>query len=138
MFEHCLYFNTAALARQLEKEWAVAFQPFGLAPPQAFLLRAVLDQEGLSASQLARQMAIAKPTATRALDGLAEKGLIERRSSLRDAREVSVYPTQEARAIQTALNRASGKVTQRLKKVLGEGGFDEAVTTVRDVREALE
>ena len=78
MFEHCLYFNTAALARMLEKAWAEAFRPFDLAPPQAFMLRAVLDHPGRSPSELAQIMVIAKPTATRCLDGLCAKGLVER------------------------------------------------------------
>ena len=39
MFDHCLYFNTTALARLLEKEWTAAFAGFDLTPPQAFLLR---------------------------------------------------------------------------------------------------
>ena len=87
MFDHCLYFNTTALARQLEREWAKAFEPFGLTPPQAFMLRAILDQPGLMQSEIARTLTIARPTATRALDGLMAKGLIERRSSARDGRE---------------------------------------------------
>ena len=48
MFDHCLYFNTTALARLLEKEWSAAFASFELTPPQAFMLRLVLDQPGLS------------------------------------------------------------------------------------------
>ena len=137
MFEHCLYFNTTALARQLEKEWTAAFEPFGLTPPQAFLLRAVLDRPGQSPSELARAMAIAKPTATRSLDGLAAKGLIERSPSGRDGRESAIDPTPDARAMHTALNRASGAVTQRLKRVLGDAGFTQTVSQVREVRAAL-
>ena len=45
MFDHCLYFNTTALARVLERQWAEAFKPFDLTPPQAFLLRAVLEYQ---------------------------------------------------------------------------------------------
>jgi MarR family transcriptional regulator, temperature-dependent positive regulator of motility len=138
VFEHCLYFNTAALARQLEKAWTQAFQPFGLAAPQAFLLRAVLAQPGLSPSELARLMVIAKPTVTRTLDGLLAKGLIERGPSGRDGRESVIHPTETARAIQAALNKASGSVTERMKRLLGVEGFTSAVSRVRDVRSALD
>ena len=138
MFEHCLYFNTAALARQLEKAWTQAFQPFGLTAPQAFLLRAVLAQPGLSPSELARLMVIAKPTVTRSLDGLLAKGLIERGPSNRDGRESLIDPTESARAIQEALNKASGMVTERMKRLLGTEGFASAVSSVRDVRTTLD
>ena len=69
MFDQCLYFNTTALARQLEREWTRAFAPFELTPPQAFMLRTILDQPGLLQRELAASMVISRPTATRTLDG---------------------------------------------------------------------
>ena len=69
MFDQCLYFNTTALARVLEREWTKAFKPFGLTPSQAFMLRAILDKPGLLQSELAAGLAISRPTATRSLDG---------------------------------------------------------------------
>jgi DNA-binding MarR family transcriptional regulator len=137
MFEECLYFNTVALARRLEREWAVAFKPFGLSPSQAFLLRTILNKPGLLQRELADSLAISRPTATRVLDGLAAKELIERRDSGRDGREYAIYPTRNASTLQASLNEASGKVTKRLKKQLNEDVFSEAVTTVRWVRSAL-
>ena len=38
MFDHCLYFNTTALARLVDKEWTQAFKPFGVTPSQGFML----------------------------------------------------------------------------------------------------
>ncbi|MFT4193519.1 MarR family winged helix-turn-helix transcriptional regulator [Ottowia sp.] len=137
MFDHCLYFNTSALARRLEREWAEAFRPFGLAPPQGFVLRAVLQRPGILPSELADELAISRPTATRALDGLAAKGLVTRQAAEQDTRQVAVYPTADALAIGAALNEASGKVTRRLKKMLGEPVFDTLVKDVRGVRSAL-
>jgi DNA-binding MarR family transcriptional regulator len=138
MFEECLYFNTVALARRLEREWAVAFKTFGLSPSQAFLLRAILASPGLLQRELADSLAISRPTATRVLDGLAAKDLIERRDSERDGREYAIYPTRKAITLQTPLNEASGKVTKRMKKLLNEDAFAEAVSKMRSVRSALE
>jgi DNA-binding MarR family transcriptional regulator len=58
MFEHCHHFNTTALARVLEKQWAIAFKPFDLTPRQALMLRVVLDQPGLSPGEVAKAMAM--------------------------------------------------------------------------------
>jgi len=138
MFDHCLYFNTTALARQLEREWSLAFKPFDLTPPQAFLLRAVLDRPGLAQRELAAALVISRPTATRALDGLAAKRLIERRPSSEDGREQFIHPTAAAVALHAGLNEASGRVTRRLKKLLGEDRFMETVNKVRGVRSALD
>lgn len=137
MFEHCMYFNTSALARRLEREWAVAFKPFALAPPQAFVLRAVLAQPGASLFELADTLAISRPTATRALDGLASKGLITRLSSDRDARQIAVHPTPSALSMAAGLNDASARVTKKLKRLLGDQAFDGLVREIRGVRSAL-
>jgi MarR family transcriptional regulator, temperature-dependent positive regulator of motility len=137
MFDHCLYFNTTALARRLEREWAAAFEPFDLSPPQGFLLRAILATPGVPQRELAATLAIARPTATRALDQLSEKGFVKRKMSAGDGREVFIFPTDKASAIHARLNEASGRVTQRLKRFLGEEVFEETVDKVRGVRSAL-
>ena len=137
MFDHCLYFNTTALARQLENEWARAFAPFDLTPPQAFMLRAILDQPGLRQYEIASAMTISRPTATRALDGLKAKGLIERQSTESDGREQAVFPTAAAIAMHASLNEASAKVGKRLKKLLGADVFADTVSKISGVRSAL-
>jgi DNA-binding MarR family transcriptional regulator len=138
MFDECLYFNTVALARRLEREWTIAFKPFGLSPSQAFLLRTILNRPGLLQRELADALAISRPTATRVLDGLANKGLIERRDSERDGREYAIHPTRKAAALLSPLNEASAKVTKRLKKQLSEEVFANTVSRMRGVRAALE
>ena len=137
MFDQCLYFNTTALARVLEREWTKAFKPFGLTPSQGFMLRLVLDQPGLLQGELARQMVIQRPTATRALDGLQKLGLVERHGTANDARGLAIFPTSEARAMQQPLNAASGEVTRRLKKELGMDEFSDVVAKVKHTRAAL-
>jgi MarR family transcriptional regulator, temperature-dependent positive regulator of motility len=137
MFDHCLYFNTSALARRLEREWTDAFEPFDLTPPQGFMLRAVIDRPGIVQRDLSEQLFIARPTATRALDGLEAKAYIARRPTERDGRQVAIFPTAKALEIQAALNDASGAVTARLKTLLGNTEFRDAVARIRGVRSAL-
>jgi DNA-binding MarR family transcriptional regulator len=137
MFDHCLYFNTSALARRLEREWTVAFAPFGLTAPQAFMLRAVLERPGMLQSELSKELSIARATATRALDGLEAKKLIVRSSTASDGREVSIRPTAAAIQLKVALTDASGAVTARMKAALGSAEFANTVTKIRGVRSAL-
>jgi DNA-binding MarR family transcriptional regulator len=138
MFDHCLYFNTTALARALEREWAAAYRDFGLTPPQGFMLRAALAEPGMLQSELAQTLSISRSTATRTLDGLQRLGLIERRATGQDGRELAIHPTAEARKIGAALNRASGKVTARLKAELGERVFEKTVESIKAVKSRLE
>lgn len=138
MFDHCLYFNTTALARSLEREWTLAFKPFGLTPSQAFMLRVVLARPGLLQSELAQALSISRSTATRTLDGLQRLGFLERKATDRDGRESAIEPTATAFAIHEGLNLASGEVTRRLKKAMSATQFDDTVTKVRKARDVLE
>ena len=137
MFEQCLYFNTTSLARQLEREWTSAFKSFGLTPSQAFMLRVVLDKAPLLQSELALEMNISRPTATRGLDGLEKFGLIKRLASEKDGREQEIHPTKKAVEMKDAINAASGAVTKRLKKMLGTNHFEDVVGQLRGISSAL-
>ena len=137
MFDHCLYFNTTALARVLEREWSRAFKPFGLTPSQAFMLRVVLEKPALLQGELAKELAIARPTATRTLDGLQKLNLVERRATHTDGRAQAIHPTPSAIALRDSLHAASAVVTERLKNALGAAHFDDTVTRTRQIRGAL-
>ncbi len=137
MFDHCLYFNTTALARLVDKEWTIAFKPFGVTPSQGFMLRLVLKKPGLLQHQIADELTISRPTATRLLDGLQALKLVERRSIASDGRHWAVYPTAEAEAMHAGINKASGEVTRRIQQNIGKENFDETVTRVRSVSNAL-
>ncbi|MBX9870136.1 MAG: MarR family transcriptional regulator [Burkholderiaceae bacterium] len=137
MFEQCLYFNTTSLARKLEREWTVAFKPFGLTPPQAFMLRVILQKPASLQSELAKEMNISRSTATRTLDGLQKLDYIKRSSSDKDGRESEIHPTTKALKIRDEVNQASTDVTKRLKKLLGNEIFERTVGDVRAVCEAV-
>jgi DNA-binding MarR family transcriptional regulator len=137
MFEQCLYFNTTSLARKLEREWMLAFKPFGLTPSQAFMLRVILEKPQSYQNALAKEMNITKPTASRGLDGLEKLGLIERLPSVDDAREMEIYPTKKAKALRDGLNIASGEVTKKFKKLLGVNEFLDVVGKLRGISEVL-
>jgi DNA-binding MarR family transcriptional regulator len=138
MFDHCLYFNTTALARLAERLWADAFRPFDLTPSQAFLLRLILERSGLLQRELAEALNISPPTATRLLHGLEAKRLIERRASPTDGRESRIYPTRAAKEMKASLNAASGEVTRRVKQIIGRDLFDDMVSKLRNIRANLE
>ena len=137
MFEQCLYFNTTSLARKLEREWAQAFEEFGLTPSQAFLLRVVLEKNGALQSELAHEMNISRSTATRTLDQLEKLHYVERQQSANDGRETVIAPTIRAKQIWAELNEASGAVTKRMKRTLGDRAFKDVVATVKAASETI-
>ena len=137
MFEQCLYFNTTSLARQLDREWSAAFKPFGLTPSQAFILRVVLEKPDSFQNQWAQEMNITKPTASRVLDGLERLGLIDRRQSDSDGREIQIVPTRKAKRMKEGIHGASAEVTKRFKKSMGANEFDDVVSKLRGISASL-
>jgi DNA-binding MarR family transcriptional regulator len=137
MFEHCIYFNTAALARVLERKWSEAFAPLGLTAPQAFTLRMVLAQPGSLQYQLADQLGIARSTLTRLLDSLESKLLLTREASVGDGREVAIYPTPAAKKLQSELEQRAKEVTQTIKPNVGKEVFEVTVKNLRKIRTIL-
>lgn len=137
MFDHCLYFNSAALARLVEREWATVYAPFGLTPAQGFVLRVVLASPGCLSSRVADILGIARPTATRLIDSLCDKQLVERRQGKSDGREWYVYPTGAGKALDKPINSASSEIARALRAKLGSELFESAVTSMRGARKAL-
>lgn len=100
MFDRCLYFNVNALARVVNKKWAEAFEQCNLSPAYGYMLRVVLSNPGISQKQPAEELRLEKSTITRFIDALQKKGFVVRRTgSTEDARESSIYATEQATAI---------------------------------------
>ncbi|AMM15783.1 MarR family transcriptional regulator [Burkholderia sp. PAMC 28687] len=137
MFDHCLYFNSAALARLVEREWTAVYAEFSLTPPQGFVLRVVLATPDCLSSQVADILGIARPTATRLIDSLCEKQLVERSQAKTDGREWTVSVTAAGRALDRPINNASARIARTLRGKIGPELFESAVTSMHEVRKAL-
>lgn len=137
MFEHCLYFNTTSLARQLEREWSRAFKPFGLTPSQAFMLRVILDKRSIAGTDLASELNITKATCSRTLDGLIELGYVKKIQANNDGRIFELHPTSKSQSIWNDLNQASGEVTKKIKRIIGSDQFDTTVMSLRGISSSI-
>jgi len=137
MFDHCLYFNTTSLARQLEREWTKAFKPFGVTPSQAFMLRAILQKKSITYTELAHHLNISKATCSRTVDGLIKLGFVSRVSTGDDGRSFVLEPLESATALHTELDAASAGVTSSLKELIGPDEFAQTVTRLKGIKETI-
>lgn len=80
-------------ASSLERDRGLTLSQYGLLQPLA------ASNDGARVSDLAAQAGIAPPTATRILDALERRGIIERRRSADDRRGVSVTLTDFGREV---------------------------------------
>lgn len=72
---------------------------FGLTGPQMLLIKIIINENGVSSSQLASIANLSHPTVTSILDRLAQKGYVTREKDESDRRKVIVYATQKSQDI---------------------------------------
>ncbi len=137
MFEKCIYFNTNALARQINKIWDDAFKPLGLSPSHAYVLRLVLDQPGISMKQIAEELELAPSTVTRFVDSLINKKLLNRLSDGDDKRGTKILPTPQAKKIHKKLEKTGEQLYSRLNDLIGKKSFSGLVSDMRGIRNKL-
>ncbi len=75
----------------------------GLTHTQFFLLIALYEGEGLSVGELARKIAVDKPTMTGLLDRMERDGFVRRQKDPKDRRAFRVYLTERAKALKEEL-----------------------------------
>ena len=134
MFERCLYFNVNALARRVNTIWDVAFAEFDLSPSHAYLLRLLLEQPGLTQTQISKELKLEKSTVTRFVTVLENKKLVTREKL---GREVLAYPTVKARALQEQLNIKGDELYQKMIDSLGKNKMTELVGDLRKTGDKL-
>lgn len=113
--------------------------PDRLTMPQLRCLQALAAEGGAALTTgLARRLQVAVPTMTRMLDGLAERGLIERQPDPTSRRQVRIILTDDGRAL---LARYEAIISARLRRLiarLDRGQQERLLQAVADVASALE
>lgn len=84
--------STDLHSRQLAME-------YGVTVPQILCLQAVVEEDGISAGELARRVNLSQSTCVGILDRMESKGLVTRERSRRDRRVVQVMATEAGRAL---------------------------------------
>jgi DNA-binding MarR family transcriptional regulator len=117
--------TVARLGRQVELALAV----IDLTTAQYRTLTQLGDGAEASSS-LAAKLAVSRPTVTAVVEGLAERGLVDRRHSQADRRRVSVNLTDSGRAM---LARADEVVSTKLAEVLAAVNPGQAAAAVNGI-----
>lgn len=137
MFEKCLYFNSQALARTVNRIWGKAYAKYDLSPPHAFLLRLVLNKPRLRPKEISKELGIDKSTVTRFIDSLVKRGFLIRRQASSDGREQRIHPTKKAQEIHEELDATGRKLTDSAREVIGEKMLETVVRDMRKVKETF-
>jgi len=137
MFEKCIYFNSNALVRQINRIWDEAFKPLGLSPAHAYVLRVVLERPGIGMKEIAEELELAPSTVTRFVDSLINKSLLKRKSDGSDRRGTKIYPTAAAKKIHQQLEDTGKKLYKKMNKIIGKQAFADTVNNMREIQGKL-
>jgi DNA-binding MarR family transcriptional regulator len=125
--------TVARLGRQVE----IALSRVDLTTAQYRTL-VQLSEGAEASSSLASKLAVTPPSVTTVVDGLVQRGLVERRHAVRDRRRVSVTLTESGQRI---LAEADDAVGARLADILAEADPEAlalALSGVEQWQEAMD
>ena len=97
------------VAHESRRRWIAELEPYGLSPHLGRALGVVARDEsgaGPRLSELADRLHVTRRSATEVVDGLAERGLVERRADPDDRRAAVVVLTGAGRALWETLEAA--------------------------------
>lgn len=117
--------TVARLGRQVEV--ALAGVDLTIAQYRALVQ---LGEGAEASSSLAAKLAVSRPSATAVVEGLVQRGLVDRQHSADDRRRVSVTLTEAGQRVLTAADDA---VRGRLAEILAGAGPDESMLAVEGV-----
>lgn len=104
---------------------------------QVTILRLVIHHDGMTPAQLADVMHLARPTVSNLLKDLVRDGLVERVTSAKDARVVTILPTDAGRRVlQTFRQDRTRKLHDALAR-LGAGDRQDIAEAVAPLRRLL-
>ena len=92
----------------------------GVAPGQAFCLREIAHNDGITQRDLAEILNVARPTLTVMLQKMEKAGLIERRSDEQDQRYTRIYLAEKGEAMHQTLHSVVGEVVDETVGQLSE------------------
>lgn len=133
--KECLYFTATRLSRVVTKIVDDEFARCGLNPTSAFLLLAVIEEEGISQKQLGEILHLQPSTVTRLIEKLVVKGIIYNRV---EGRMSLIYATDKGKALETIIHECWENLRLRLYEILGEKEADELTLRLFKVSDELE
>lgn len=111
-------------SRLLIKKANELLKPYGLTDAYTYFLMALYQQDGLTQSEMHKQIGIEQPTAVRTLDRMERDGLIVRTRSATDRRAVDIRLTEKGRSCQSIIEQCAHELNQ-----LALNGFKEEEKT---------
>lgn len=106
------------------------FNEFGLTEQQWRVLRVLWEHDGVAFGELADRTLIAAPSMVGIVDRLARQGLVERRRSKSDRRNVFVHATDAAKRLEQQVQPKVEAAYRELKRSVGEAEWTQLIASL--------
>lgn len=103
---------------------------YDITPEQWSVLYHVTNEEGMIQKSIAEQTFKDKPTVTRILHQLEQKGYIVRKADQIDRRSLRIYSTERGRSLITETESIEESISQEVINCLGEQGHEQLVQSL--------
>lgn len=133
-FSACLLFSANALARAITAIGDEEFGRFGLSYSHAYLLCEVVDQPGITPSEVSETLYLTPSTITRLVEKLELKQLVRRES---EGKKTLIYPTPQGQALRPAIAEAWQRAGVRYAQAVGEENIQDLTKHVFKAAQAL-
>lgn len=125
-----------AVVRQVRHWTREAVAPFGITPAQSRTLGVLARHGALRLSALSEHLGIAPRSGTEVVDGLEERGLVERSPDPADRRATLVRLTPEGETVVAAVRDARRKATDTAFGTLSPADRETLARLLRQLRDA--
>lgn len=123
-FDGSVWCNLDIALRNLDQIYRRAVRPLGLTVIEWYILRALYEQDGQHASELARAVGRAATSFTPNLDKLQRKDLIERRPDPGDRRAVRIFLTEKAESHRSKVNKISKTIDSEIASRFSKADYE--------------
>ena len=130
----CLLFSANALARAITAIGDEEFGRFGLSYSHAYVLCEVVDQPGVTPSELSQTMYLTPSTITRLVEKLEQKRLVRRET---EGKKTLIYATAEGETLRPAIAEAQQRAGVRYAQAVGEENIQSLTQHVFRAAQAL-
>lgn len=131
----CLYFTSGSLARKVEKLAIASWKPVGLPPSHGYLLKLAIQEPGITAGAIAKQLQLTPSTVTRLIEKLEEKGLLSRST---EGKMTNVYATQAGKDLLPAMDKCVAAFYKAYTGILGEENSWQAVKDIAALADRID
>jgi len=138
-FNGSLWCNLDVALRNVDQIFRRAVRPLNITVIEWYILRALYEQDGQHASELARAVGRAATSFTPNLDKLEspKTGLIERRPDPSDRRAVRIYLTEKAQGQRETVQEIAAEIDRQVASMFSEYDYEKFLNILTVLQSTL-